>query len=147
VQRSRKEKDSPEAVSCYFHKRSKNLLWSLWELNPRPLACHASALPTELKPRETAELMLGLQTSGPVCGCKSYHAKDAVSIEFSCTEREIRQLITAPLAFDVDGGIENGKHLDASFRHQNSMFPLCGSGQIAGNGSPIVIPQVVIVAA
>ena len=25
--------------------------WSLWDSNPRPLACHASALPTELRPQ------------------------------------------------------------------------------------------------
>ncbi|CAG6393147.1 hypothetical protein SCOCK_20178 [Actinacidiphila cocklensis] len=31
--------------------RVRPRLWSYGELNPGPLACHASALPTELQPR------------------------------------------------------------------------------------------------
>jgi hypothetical protein len=42
--------------SSGVHESNRYSLWSLGDLNPWPLACHASALPTELKPR------LGTQT-------------------------------------------------------------------------------------
>ena len=29
--------------------------WSRWESNPRPLECHSSALPTELRPHSLAD--------------------------------------------------------------------------------------------
>ena len=41
--------------------------WSRWDSNPRPLACHASALPTELRPRGMLPVVCCRRPRGRMC--------------------------------------------------------------------------------
>jgi hypothetical protein len=74
--------DDSENSPARKHQLSKSCLhcinwWSRWESNPRPLECHSSALPTELrphstaivneKPRETQDWDESLISSDPAC--------------------------------------------------------------------------------
>lgn len=46
------------SLHSYWCKIAVAIWWSAWESNPRPLACKASALPTELASRELLTLVV-----------------------------------------------------------------------------------------
>src|SRR5258706_16178483 len=60
IQFSKRPRSSAEAITepvfCLSASR-RNTSWRIWESNPRPTACKAVALPTELIPRGNVDLV------------------------------------------------------------------------------------------
>src|SRR5438034_8172136 len=90
---------SPRSLeSCAFRDARVSAWWSQGGSNPRPLACHASALPTELWPR-------GNVSPNPPCH-RLHLGVVATKLQTSMTVSTLlrRRIIILPLAIAPIGG-------------------------------------------